>query len=200
MTIQWLFNGYPMTIRWLSESNDYPMTIRWLYDDYPMTIRWLSGDYPTNDSLMTIQWLSDDYLMTILWLSDDYPMRIRWLSDDYLMTIQWLSDDYPMTIQWLSDDYPMTIQWLSRTKVILFCENTSLNSANFTKLAISKLKSWKVCRTQKIFYTNATCYKLHVCRRPLVPEDDLENSIKCARQLLCSARHGYTTHWQRVKS
>ena len=41
---------------------------------------------------------------------------------------------------------------------------------------------------------------MHVYRRPLVSEDDLENSIPSVRGSCSLARHGYTTQSQRVKS
>ena len=42
------------------------MTIEWLYNDYEMTIRWLK--WPCNDDKMTIERLYNDYRMTIQWL------------------------------------------------------------------------------------------------------------------------------------
>ena len=64
----------------------------------------------------------------------------------------------------------------------LFCENSGLNLANFTKMVICHVKSWKFCPCPKSFYTIATCDKFHVCQEGLVAGGKEAMIFKCCSQ------------------
>ena len=52
--------------------------------------------------------------------------------------------------------------YLIKYKLQSFCENYSLNSANFTKRVIFCVNSWQFSLGPKIFHTSVTCDKFHV--------------------------------------
>ena len=60
----------------------------------------------------------------------------------------------------------LSINYSNTNSLRLFCDNSILNSANFTERVIFCGHSWKFYPSSKIFYTSvtcATCDKFHVC-------------------------------------